>query len=124
MRIIAVCAIATSLFAATSAFAQQRDDQDSAAEEWTTSPVVTSPPRTSKTTETASDMVGRRQSREQISQSARIEPMARIDSRIQNRVQSRLRNRIDRYYDPQANATSPFSSAAERARNARLRPRR
>lgn len=47
-----------------------------------------------------------------------IEPMARIDNRIQNRVQSRLRNRLDRYYDPQANAASPFAIASDKARRA------
>ncbi len=47
-----------------------------------------------------------------------IRPMARIDNRIQNRVQSRIRNRIDRFYDPQANATSPFAVADEQARTA------
>lgn len=38
---------------------------------------------------------------------------ARIDTRVANRVQARLRNRIDRYFDPQANATSPFKVAGE-----------
>ena len=47
-----------------------------------------------------------------------IEPLDRIDSRIQNRIQSRIRNRIDRYYDPAANAVSPFKVAAETAREA------
>lgn len=47
-----------------------------------------------------------------------IQPMARIDSRIENRVQSRIRNRIDRYYDPQANASSPFKIAGDQARTA------
>lgn len=52
-----------------------------------------------------------------------VVPMARIDSRVQNRVQSRIRNRIDRYYDPQANAVSPFEVAGDQARTAG-RPRR
>ena len=39
------------------------------------------------------------------------EPLDRIDSRINNRVQNRIRNRIDRYYDPTANAMSPFERA-------------
>ena len=47
----------------------------------------------------------------------RIEGL-RIDSRVQNRVQSRIRNRIDRYYDPQANAVSPFKVAGDQARTA------
>lgn len=40
-----------------------------------------------------------------------------IDSRIQNRVQSRIRNRIDRFYDPQANAASPFDVASDEIKN-------
>ncbi len=43
-------------------------------------------------------------------------PLKRNDNRIQNRVQSRIRNRIDRYYDPQANATSPFKVASDQGR--------
>lgn len=45
-------------------------------------------------------------------------PTARLNGRINNRVQSRIRNRIDRYYDPQANAASPFAVAGEQARTA------
>lgn len=45
-----------------------------------------------------------------------VQPMARLNTRISNRVQSRIRNRIDRFYDPEANATSPFKVAAEQAR--------
>lgn len=59
--------------------------------------------------------VGRRQNRQQDFQ--QIEPLARIDSRVRNRVQSRLRTRIDRNYDPQANATSPFAVAEEQTRS-------
>ncbi|WP_308815767.1 hypothetical protein [Sphingomonas sp. GV3] len=44
--------------------------------------------------------------------------MARIDNRIQNRVQSRIRNRIDRFYNPQADAASPFAVADEQTRTA------
>lgn len=64
----------------------------------------------------AAGQAGQRQTREQ--PIAGIEPLARIDNRIQNRVQSRQRTRIDRFYDPQANARSPFETAAERARAA------
>lgn len=67
---------------------------------------------------------GRRQTREQTAQQTGIEPMARIDARVQNRVQARIRNRIDRYYDPQANATSPFVVASDQARRANQRLRR
>ncbi len=59
---------------------------------------------------------GQRQTRDQAE--GGIEPLARIDNRIQNRVQSRIRNRIDRYYDPQANASSPFEVAGDQAREA------
>lgn len=45
-----------------------------------------------------------------------VAPTGRLNSRIANRVQSRIRNRIDRYYDPEANATSPFQVAADQAR--------
>lgn len=43
-------------------------------------------------------------------------PMARIDNRVRNRVENRLRNRIDEFYDPRANATSPFVVAAAQSR--------
>ncbi|MDR6789706.1 hypothetical protein J2Y58_003081 [Sphingomonas sp. BE138] len=45
-------------------------------------------------------------------------PLMRLNNRIANRVQSRIRNRIDRYYDPQANVTSPFVVAGEQTRRA------
>jgi hypothetical protein len=45
-----------------------------------------------------------------------IKTAARINNRVQNRVQSRLRNRIDRSYDPQVNATSPFAVAEDQTR--------
>lgn len=64
------------------------------------------------------DQIGQRQTREELSLEAGIDPMARINGRIQNRVQSRLRNRIDRYYDPQANAISPFKVAGDQVRAA------
>ncbi|MBU1756417.1 MAG: hypothetical protein KJ703_05445 [Alphaproteobacteria bacterium] len=48
------------------------------------------------------------------------EPLDRIDSRINNRVENRIRNRIDRYYDPTANATSPYANADRQSRASRL----
>jgi hypothetical protein len=66
----------------------------------------------------SSGQVGQRQTRDIAGQEAKIEPMARIDNRIQNRVQTRIRNRIDRFYDPQANAKSPFEIAGDEARKA------
>ncbi|WP_235530448.1 hypothetical protein [Sphingomonas sp. Leaf62] len=79
--------------------------------------------RQGETTRSAAGQTGQRQTREEVAAEAGIEPMGRINGRIQNRVQSRIRNRIDRYYDPQANATSPFAVADDQARTAG-RPRR
>ena len=71
--------------------------------------------------ESAAGSVGQRQTRED---TTGVEPLGRLDSRISNRVQSRLRNRIDRYYDPRANAASPFAVAEEQTRAAGKRTRR
>ncbi|MDG5973003.1 hypothetical protein JAGODDHD_03773 (plasmid) [Sphingomonas paucimobilis] len=71
-----------------------------------------------ETARSAVGQAGQRQSREQVAVDTGIEPMGRINRRIQNRVQSRIRNRIDRYYSPQANATSPFAVASEQAAGA------
>lgn len=60
--------------------------------------------------------VGERQTRDTAATQAGIKPMARITNRIQNRVQNRLRTRIDRDYDPQANATDPFTIAEDQTR--------
>lgn len=57
------------------------------------------------------------QRREQSQSVANIKPTARLQTRIANRVQSRIRNRIDRFYDPQANAISPFTVAADQAQS-------
>lgn len=74
--------------------------------------------RQGETARSVAGQTGQRQTRELIAQDAGIEPMARIGSRVANRVQSRIRNRIDRYYDPQANAASPFAVAGNQARTA------
>ena len=63
--------------------------------------------------QSAVGQAGQRQTRDQ--NTLHVDPLDRIDSRIANRVQSRLRNRIDRFYDPRANATSPFTVASEQA---------
>lgn len=76
-----------------------------------------------QTVTTTVGQAGQRQNRDQIAQDAGIEPIGRINGRIRNRVESRIRNRIDRYYDPQANAASPFEVAGDQARSAG-RPRR
>jgi len=78
-------------------------------------------PAPGQTATLAVGQVGQRQTRERPIEG--IEPMARITSRIQNRAQTRIRNRIDRYYDPQANATSLFAVAGEQARTAGRRRR-
>lgn len=89
-------------------------------------PVTTSRLPETQQGETAASSAGRtgqRRTREQVAAQAGIEPMGRISNRIQNRAQTRIRNRIDRYYDPQANATSPFVVAGEQARTAGRRGR-
>ncbi|WP_156487328.1 hypothetical protein [Sphingomonas melonis] len=78
--------------------------------------------RTGQTAASIAGRIGQRQTRD--STIAGIEPLARIDSRIQNRVESRIRTRIDRYYDPQANAVSPFVVAGERVKQAGRSTRR
>ena len=84
------------------------------------SPVDTRPGQTASS---SVGTAGQRQTREQLGQEAGIEPLARISGRIQNRAQMRVRNRIDRYYDPQANAMSPFVVAGDQARAAGRRSR-
>lgn len=82
------------------------------------------PPPPGPVAQTAGSAVGQAGHRQTRNAAApNIEPMGRIDNRIANRVQSRIRNRIDRYYDPQANAASPFVIAGAQAR-ATARPRR
>ncbi len=79
--------------------------------------ITTQASKTSHTdTDTGKSVAGQRQTRQQVAQETGIEPMGRISSRIQNRVQARIRNRIDRYYDPQANTTTPFLVAGDQLR--------
>ena len=66
--------------------------------------------------ESAVGDIGQRQTREEVA--PRAAPVARTGGRIATRVQSRIRNRIDRFYDPQANAASPFTVAGEQVRTA------
>ena len=84
-------------------------------------PVAAQEAKDARVADSAVGEAGQRQNKEH--GVAGIQPMARIDNRISNRVQSRLRNRLDRYYDPQANAVSPFVVAGDQARTAG-RPRR
>lgn len=58
--------------------------------------------------------VGQRQTREEAAPN--LQSLRRVQNRVSNRVQLRLRNRIDRFYNPQANATSPFEVASDQAR--------
>lgn len=103
------------LLSAMPVMAQNRQDRGQAQEMPTRS--ASRLPMTSQgeTARSAVGQAGQRQSREQVAMDTGIEPMGRINRRIQNRVQSRIRNRIDRYYSPQANATSPFAVASEQA---------
>lgn len=101
------------LVCAVPAAAQGRDQDQALATPST--PSIPSQTRQGETAHSAAGQVGLRQSREQLAIDTGIEPMGRINGRIQNRVQARIRNRIDRYYDPRANATSPFAVASEQA---------
>lgn len=85
-------------------------------------PALAQDSQTGQTAEVSGGQVGQRQTREDAAPN--FEPLGRITNRVQNRVQNRIRNRIDRYYDPRANAASPFEIASEQARAAgRSRPR-
>lgn len=79
--------------------------------------------RPGETAASSAGRTGQRRTREQVAAQIGVEPMGRITNRIQNRAQTRIRNRIDRYYDPRANATSPFVVASEQARIAGKRGR-
>ncbi|WP_454598017.1 hypothetical protein [Qipengyuania sp. SM2507] len=70
--------------------------------------------RTARTADTGIGEVGQRQTAQD--GPAMREPLGRITSRISNRVENRIRNRIDRYYDPTANATSPYEKADRQTR--------
>jgi len=72
-----------------------------------------------RTAQSAVGEVGQRQTRDQAAPN--LKPLARIDTRIANRVQNRIRNRIDRDYDPQGNASTPFTEAETRERNSHPR---
>lgn len=61
----------------------------------------------------ATSAVGRAGERQSRASVVGIAPTARLQTRVANRVQTRLRSRIDRNYDPQANAISPFTVAGE-----------
>lgn len=114
-------AILTLIVTAAPAASQTRARQDEVEDQPLPLSQETRDPVTpGRTASSAIGEVGQRQTQSQIAPDA--QPLARVDGRIQNRVQNRIRNRIDRYYDPQANATSPFTVAADQARTgSRLR---
>lgn len=120
-----VCRVGLVLLAmiANPAVAQVRNDPEPPVTQQNGASTFSADGRVWRTGDVGSGQTGQRQTRDQVAQDAGIEPMRRIGSRIQNRAQTRIRNRIDRYYDPQANATSPFVVAGDQARTAGRRPR-
>lgn len=72
-----------------------------------------------RTADAGNGQIGERQRRDAGPSSTK--PLARVDSRVANRIENRIRSRIDRYYDPRANATSPFKVAGDQARTAGTR---
>lgn len=67
-----------------------------------------------RTARSSVGQVGQRQTRQEVAPA--VDQMGRINNRVPSRVQSRIRNRIDRFYDPRANAESPFAIASDQAR--------
>ena len=126
MRSLVMPMLVTSLLAVAPASSQvtRQDEEPAQIQPPPQQPSTLPPTRPGEVARSATGQAGQRQTREGIAQEAGIEPMARISSRVQNRVQSRVRNRIDRYYDPQANAASPFVIAGEQARSASRNSRR
>jgi hypothetical protein len=80
------------------------------------SPALAQQVQPGDTATVAGTQVGDRQTREQAAPG--IQPNRRLATRVQNRVRSRIRNRIDAQYNPEADATTPFETAAEQANNA------
>lgn len=87
------------------------------AQELDTPPVLVAK-EVGQTAQSSAGQTGQRQTRATAETAVGAVPLARIGNRVPNRVQSRVRNRIDRYYDPVANAASPFAVAGERIREA------
>lgn len=113
--------VAVGLLAAipASSQTQQIDNQSGYSVDLSTpfrsQPVTADTDTTGITDNIAKSSVGTVGKRQEARSLTNIKPTARLDTRIANRVQSRIRNRIDRFYDPQANATSPFKVAADQA---------
>jgi hypothetical protein len=112
-----------TILLAVPAGAQVRADLDPPAVQQEVAPPFAANGQVWRTDDVGSGQTGQRQTRDEVATQTGIEPMGRIGSRIQNRAQTRVRNRIDRYYDPQSNATSPFRVASEQARAAGRRSR-
>lgn len=106
MRFAAIFGGVTMTLMSTPAFAQTADG----------TPTIVDP-RTVRAADSSAGAVGQRQTRDDVTRKAGIQPMARLNNRVANRVQNRLRNRIDRTYDLQANTTSPFRAADEQSRS-------
>lgn len=124
MILIALALLTTPTFQSRAVPPDSRPQDDSYSEiEPVPQPSAQPQARQGETARSVAGQAGRRQTRDQVAQNAGIEPMGRVDGRIQNRVQTRVRNRIDRYYDPQANMTSPFVVAGEQARTVGRRQR-
>lgn len=107
--------LVTAVFAASLAIFTPSEAQVSDAIRKAPSP--TTDTQVGKTAQVNSGRVGQRQSRDDQSSQVNVQPLARTATRISNRVQTRIRNRVDRNYDPQANAASPFSVAADQIRS-------
>jgi hypothetical protein len=115
LALLPTAGIAATLLAVNpvAARAQQLDNQGGYSIDLSTpyqgsSPVDTNQQKAGSVATSSVGTIGQRQGAV-----ASIKPMARLNTRIANRVQSRIRNRIDRFYNPQANATSPFEVAAD-----------
>ena len=108
---------------AVPAGAQVRADLDPPVIQPEAPPTFSTSGQVSRTSDAGNGPTGQRQTREEVATQTGIKPVRRISSRIENRAQTRIRNRIDRYYDPQSNATSPFVVASEQARAAGRRSR-
>lgn len=113
MRLYALSIL--SLLAVSPALAQDRALQEQSRYGGSQQAPISSPPvQAGRTADTGAGQIGQRQTRAQMAPN--VKPLGRIQNRVANRVQNRIRNRIDRNYDPQANATSPFRVAGDRAR--------
>lgn len=111
MRLVLVVGITMLLYPVA---ALSQDRLDNAAPPQQPSAKTDTPPPQDKSSilgaKSAAAIISARKPRGEVG----INPLERQDTRIANRVESRIRNRIDRYYDPLANAESPFKVANER----------